>query len=185
MLVGLRLRDDGGPATSLDLNPDTHPVASIVTYRFPQRGNLPPVKLTWYEGVRPARPIELEDGRRMGHTEGGVIFKGRKGKLVAGVYGEDPRLIPEDRMKAYKKPDKTISRVEDSHEQDWVRACKNGQPAGADFEYSGLLTEVCLLGNVAKRVDARIEWEGDNMKVTNLPEANKYIRTQYRDGWSL
>jgi len=172
-------------ATSLDLNPDTHPVASIVTYRFPARGDLPPVKLTWYEGLRPPRPIELEDGRRMGHIEGGVLFKGSKGTLMAGVYGEDPRLIPESKMKEYKQPPKTIPRVEDSHEQDWVRACKDGRPADADFEYSCLLTEVCLLGNVAKRVDARIEWDGANMKVTNLPEANKYIHTPYREGWTL
>jgi len=148
-------------ATSLDLNPDTHPVSSIVTYRFGARGDLPPVKLTWYDG------------------------KGSKGKLMAGVYGEGARLIPESRMKEYKQPPKTIPRVKGSHEQDWVRACKDGQPAGADFEYSGLLTEVCLLGNVARRVDARIEWDADNMKVTNLPEANKYVRTQYREGWSL
>ncbi|MFQ5835837.1 MAG: gfo/Idh/MocA family oxidoreductase, partial [bacterium] len=171
--------------TERGTDPDTHPVASIVTYRFPQRDNMPPVKLTWYEGVRPPRPTELEDGRRMGHTEGGVLFKGSKGKLVAGVYGEGPRLIPESRMKEYKQPPKTIPRVEDSHEQDWVRACKSGQPAGADFEYSGLLTEVCLLGNVAKRVDARIEWNGVSMEVINLPEANKYIRTRYREGWTL
>jgi predicted dehydrogenase len=172
-------------ATSLDLNPDTHPLASIVTYQFPAREGLPPVKLTWYEGVRAPRPLELEDGRRMGHTEGGSLFKGTKGKLVGGVYGEDPRLIPESRMKQYKLPPKTIPRVAGSHEQDWVRACKAGKRAGADFEYSGLLTEICLLGNVAKRMDARIEWDGPNMKVTNLPEANECIRTAYREGWKL
>jgi predicted dehydrogenase len=172
-------------ATSLDLNPDTHPVASIVTYQFPARGDLPPVKLTWYDGLRPPRPAELEDGRRMGHAEGGSLFKGSKGKLVAGVYGEGPRLIPESSMKAYETPDKTIPRVEGSHEMDWVRACKNGRKAGADFEYSGPLTEVCLLGNVARRMDARIEWDAENMKVINLPEANKYVRTQYREGWRL
>jgi predicted dehydrogenase len=172
-------------ATSLDLNPDTHPLASVVTYQFPARAGLPPVKLTWYDGLRPPRPAELEDGRRMGHAEGGLLFKGTKGKLVGGVYGEDPRLIPESKMKEYKLPPKTIPRVAGSHEQDWVRACKSGQRAGADFEYSSLLTEICLLGNAAKRVDARIEWEGPNMKVTNLPEANQHIRTTYREGWSL
>ena len=172
-------------ASSLDLNPDTHPVASIVTYRFPARGDLPPVKLTWYDGLRPPRPIELEDGRRLGNVEGGALFKGSKGKLMAGVYGEGARLIPESRMQEYEQPPKTITRVKDSHEQDWVRACKSGREAGADFEYSGLLTEVCLLGNVARRVDARIEWDPEKMKVTNLPEANKYIRTEYRQGWSL
>ncbi len=172
-------------ATSLDLNSDIHPIASVVTYQFPARGDLPPVKLTWYEGVRAPRPPELEDGRRLGHVEGGSLFKGAQGKLVAGVCGEDPRLIPESRMKAYKLPPKTLPRVEGSHEQDWVRACKAGKQAGADFEYSGLLTEICLLGNIAKRMDARIEWDGPNMKVTNLPEANKYVRTTYREGWTL
>ncbi len=172
-------------ATSLDLNPDTHPLASIVTYQFPAREGFPPVKLTWYDGLRPPRPAELEDGRQMGHTEGGVLFKGTKGKLVGGVYGESPRLIPESRMKEYKLPPKTIPRVEGSHEQDWVRACKSGRRAGADFEYSALLTEICLLGNVAKRVDTRIEWDGPGMKVTNLPQAQKYIQTPYREGWTL
>ena len=66
-----------------------------------------------------------------------------------------------------------------------MRACKSGHKAGADFEYSGLLTEICLLGNVARRVDGRIEWDGANMKVTTLPEANQYIRTRYREGWTL
>ncbi len=172
-------------ASSLDLNPDTHPVASIVTYRFPARGDLPPVKLTWYDGLRAPRPEELEDGRRMGHTQGGSLFKGTKGKLVAGVYGEGPRLIPESAMKAYEQPAKTIPRVKGSHEQDWARACKTGGRAGADFDYSGPLTEVCLLGNVARRMDARIEWDAEKMEVTNLPAANKYVRTEYRNGWSL
>ncbi|MEN6576760.1 MAG: Gfo/Idh/MocA family oxidoreductase [Phycisphaerales bacterium] len=172
-------------ATSLDLNPDTHPIASIVTYQFPAREGFPPLKLTWYDGLRAPRPPELEDGRQFGHTEGGALFRGTKGKLVGGVYGESPRLIPESRMKQYKLPPRTIPRVGDSHEQDWVRACKNGQRAGADFEYSALLTEICLLGNVARRVDARIEWNGPEMRVTNLPEANKYIRTEYREGWKL
>ncbi len=172
-------------ATSLDLNPDSHPVASIVTYQFDARGDLPPVKLTWYDGLRAPRPQELEDGRQFGNVEGGALFKGSKGKIMAGVYGEGARLIPESRMKEYKQPPKTIPRVKGSHEMDWVRACKDGKPAGADFEYSGPLTEVCLLGNVARRVDARIEWDPVNMKVTNLPEANKYIRAPYRKGWSL
>ena len=172
-------------ATSLGLNADTHPLASIVTYQFPPRGNLPPVRLTWYEGLRAPRPDELEDGRTMGDREGGVVFKGSKGKLTCGTYGNGPRLIPESRMKDYKRPPKTLPRVGDSHEMDWARACKAGKPAGAGFDYSGPLTEVCMLGNAARRADARIEWDAKNLKVTNLPEANQLIRTEYRRGWSL
>jgi predicted dehydrogenase len=171
-------------ATSCALNPETHPLANIVTYRFPARGDRPPVKLTWYDGLRAPRPAELEEGRNM-PAEGGVIFKGSKGKIMAGVYGDAPRLIPERLMQEAARPPETIPRVQGTHEQDWVRACKAGTKAGASFEYSGPLTEICLLGNVAKRLDTRICWDSANMKVTNNPEAEPLIRRPYRDGWSL
>jgi predicted dehydrogenase len=171
-------------ATSSDLNPDTHPVASVITFRFPARGNLPPVKLTWYEGVRAPRPLELEDGRKL-RADGGVIFKGSKGVLVGGVYGESPRLLPEKRMQEYQRPPKTLPRLSVSHEMHWVDCCKTGRPANANFSYSAALTELCLLGNVAKRVDTRIEWDAVAGQVTNVSAANEYLRGEYRAGWSL
>ena len=171
-------------ATSCGNTGEVHPLSAIVTFHFAAREGLPPVKLTWYEGTRCPRPAELEDGRKM-PGEGGVLFKGARGTIMCGVYGDGPRIIPESKMKDTKLPDKTLPRVGTSHEQDWVRACKTGQPAGADFAYSGPLTETCLLGNIAKRLDARIDWDAANMKVTNLPDANRYVRTEYRQGWSL
>ena len=172
-------------ATTLAGGGETHPVAAIVTYQFPARENLPPVKLAWYEGLQAPRPAELEDGRKMGHPEGGAIFKGDKGKLMCGVYGESPRLIPESRMKAYKRPEETIPRIKTSHEQDWANACKTGKQPGASFDYSGPLTEMVLLGNIAKRMNRRLDWDDKNMKITNIPEANKYVCPQYRSGWTL
>jgi len=171
-------------ATSCGNTKEVHPLSAIVTFHFAAREGLPPVKLTWYEGTRCPRPADLEDGRKM-PGEGGVLFKGTQGTIMCGVYGDGPRIIPESKMKDTKLPDKTLPRIGTSHEQDWVRACKTGQPAGADFAYSGPLTETCLLGNIAKRLDARIDWDAANMKVTNLPEANRYVRTEYREGWSL
>ncbi len=172
-------------ATSMNMNPDTHPLAAIITFEFPARGDLPPVKLTWYDGLRAPRPKELEDGRRQGDGEGGVIFKGSKGKLMCGTYGNGACLLPTSRMKQFQPPPKTIPRVPDSHEQDWVRACKGGPAAGANFDYSGPLAEVCTLGNVAKRMDTRIEWDAEAFKVTNLDAANAHVRKTYREGWSL
>jgi len=171
-------------ATSCGLNAETHPLTAIVTYRFPARGDRPPVKLTWYEGTRAPRPEELEDGRKM-PDEGGLVFKGAKGKIMCGVYGDGPRLIPEKLMQEAVRPERSIGRVEGSHERDWARACKAGTKAGAAFEYSGPLTEICLLGNVAKRLDTRIAWDAANLRVTNAPEAEALIRRPYRPGWSL
>ena len=171
-------------ATSCGNTREVHPLSAIVTFEFPARAELPPLKLTWYEGTRPPRPADLEDGRKV-PAEGGALLKGTKGTIMCGVYGESPRIIPETRMKEAKLPPKTLPRVGTSHEMDWVRAAKTGTPAGADFSYSGPLTEVCLLGNLAKRLDARIRWDAENLKVTNLPEADQYVRTEYRKGWSL
>lgn len=171
-------------ATSCGNTPEVHPLSAIVTFKFPARQGFPPLKLTWYEGTRPPRPDDLEDGRQW-PAEGGALIKGAKATIMAGVYGNSPRIIPERKMKEAILPAKTLPRIKGSHESDWVRACKTGEPAGADFAYSGPLTETCLLGNIAKRVDARIEWDSANVKITNLPEADRYVRTEYRKGWSL
>ena len=171
-------------ATSCGNTAEVHPLSVIVTFQFPAREGLPPLKLTWYEGTRAPRPAELEDGRRV-PAEGGVFFKGAKGTIMADVYGGSPRIIPESKMREAKLPPKTLPRVRGSHEQDWVRACKTGARAGADFCYSGPLAEMCCLGNIAKRVDTRIHWDAKNLKVTNHPEANRYVRVEYRKGWEL
>ena len=171
-------------ATSCGNSTEVHPLSAIITFRFPERQGFPPLKLNWYEGTRPPRPADLEDGRNM-PQEGGLLFKGTKGTIMAGVYGSSPRVFPEAKMRDLKLPDKTIPRVRGSHENDWASAAKTGAKAGACFEYSGPLTEICLLGNVAKRADTRIEWDAANLKVTNHPKANQYVRTEYRKGWSL
>jgi len=172
-------------ATTCGNTAEVHPLSAIVTYQFPAREGFPPLKLTWYEGTRPPRPADLEDGRHL-PAEGGIIIKGSTASIMAGVYGGSPRIIPEAKMKELVLPAKGTARFHGrSHEMNWVNACKTGEPAGADFSYSGPLTEVCLLGNIAQRVDARIEWDVAELKVTNLPEANRYVRTEYRKGWSL
>jgi predicted dehydrogenase len=159
-------------------NKETYPDASIVRYEFPERKDMPPVKLTWYDGgLKPARPAELEKERKLG--DGGVIFVGDKGVIMDG------RLVPESRMKDYKKPAKSIPRIAGTHEQNWIDACKGGPAACANFEYAGPLTETVLLGNVAIRTGKRIEWDGPNMKITNIPEANELLGRKYREGWTL
>ncbi len=173
-------------ASSTDMNDDTYPVASILKYEFPARGDLPPVSVTWYDGLQPPRPDELAPDRIFGNREGGVLFKGDKAKLMCGVYGESPQILPESSMKATRRPPKTIPRVNTSHEMDWVNGCKTGRQPSSNFDYAGPYNEMCVLGNVAKRMNQqKLLWDGEKMEVTNLPEANAWIRPPYRDGWSL
>ncbi|MCF7849011.1 MAG: Gfo/Idh/MocA family oxidoreductase [Kiritimatiellales bacterium] len=166
-------------------NAEVHPDQAIVTYRFPERKGLPPLKLTWYEGQEPPRPKELEAGRKL-PKQGGVLFKGDKGTIMCGVYGDSPRLIPESAMQAYQRPAKTLPRIDGTHEQEWIQAIKQGRKACADFSYSGPLTEMALLGNLAKRFPGReLKWDGPNMRVTNHEAANAWVKRPRRAGWSL
>ncbi|MGQ9671899.1 MAG: Gfo/Idh/MocA family protein [Candidatus Aminicenantales bacterium] len=175
-------------ASSTKFTKDSYPLAEIVTYQFPARGKLPPVKLVWYDGgLLPPRPKELPDGRMMGDEGGGCLFIGKKGILMCGTYGENPRLIPEDLMRSYKRPDKTIPRSPGIHEE-WIAAIKAGKKSTTDFEYSGKLTEIMLLGNIAVRMQAAktvLEWDPEKMEFPNLPEANPFIHKEYRAGWFL
>ena len=171
-------------ATSCGLNPDTHPLSAIITFNFAAQGGKPPMKLTWYEGTRPPRPPELPDDQKL-PAEGGVLFNGSKAKLVCGVYGDSPRLIPEAAMKAFARPPQTMSRPKGGIEGDWLSAIVEGRKACADFAYSARLTELTLLGNIAKRVDGRIVWDDVAQRVTNNEEANRYIKGSRRAGWEL
>jgi predicted dehydrogenase len=169
---------------------ETYPRSSIVRYKFPARGSLPPVALTWWDGgLMPPRPEELEEGRRMGDADGGALFLGDKGTLMCGCYGLEPRLVPEKRMKEFQPPSPSIERIPDGqqgHEKDWVRACKGGQPACSNFDYSGPLSEMVLLGNLAVRFpNQRLLWDGPGMKITNDDDADAYVRRRYREGWTL
>ncbi len=169
-------------------NKETYPSAEVVHYQFPARGNMPPVKLHWYDGgILPQRPDDLEPGRKI--PESGTIFVGDKGKLMCGTYSENPRIFPESKMKEYKRPPKTMRRVEggpEGHEKDWINACKGGPEASSNFDYSGPFTETVVMGNLAVlNPDKVLLWDGDNMKVTNDEQANATVRPKFREGWSL
>ena len=156
---------------------ETFPHASVVRYQFPARGDMPPMKLTWYDGgLKPATPEELEGTRKFRKT--GVMYVGDKGKMVDG------RLIPETRMQEYEQPPKTLPRSP-GHYVEWLRACKGGEPAGANFDFASLVTEVVLLGNIALRTRKKLYWDAANMKITNVADANKYLHFEYRSGWEI
>ena len=177
-----------GYGRRVDYN-DSYPPASIIHMSFPERGDMPPVKLHWYDGgLLPERPEDLEPERRM--PESGTIFVGDKGKMWCETYSESPRLIPETAMAAFTaRPPRTLPRVPDGragHERNWLDAIRQSGQAVSHFDYAGPFTEAVLLGNVSLRYPGtRLLWDAPTMKVTNLPEADQLIQHQYRPGWSL
>jgi len=151
-----------------------------VDYRYPARGKLAPVHLTWYHGV--AGP-DLNGKTTIRGYNSGVLFEGDKGNLVAGY--NNYRLLPEDRFKGFQPPKPTIARSV-GHHREWLQAIRNGGTTTCNFAYSGPLAETVLLGNVAYRAQAELEWDGTAGRLTNkVPQAEQYLRREYRKGWTL
>jgi predicted dehydrogenase len=174
-------------ASSTPVFKETVPLASNVHYQFPARGDMPPVKLHWYDGgLLPARPDELDEDERQLDPEDGIIFVGDKGKmLVTGWGGERPRLIPERRNQEYKRPPKTLPRSI-GHHKEWIAACKGGPATRSNFDFAGPLTEAVLLGALCiRRGGEKLNWDSSNLKITNSAEANSLLHYEYRKGWSL
>ncbi|MBI82880.1 MAG: oxidoreductase [Planctomycetaceae bacterium] len=171
-------------ATLAGLNTETFPVAAVIYYEFPARGKLPPVTMTWYEGgLLPPTPPVMSAGESL--PGNGALYIGSRGVMYHGSGGDMPRLAPVELAEEARQVPKTMPRSV-GHHLEWIEACKGGKPAMSNFGYSGPLTEIVLLGNLALRVPGRrIEWDGEKMKALNAPELDQHIRRDYRAGWTL
>jgi len=186
---------------------DSYPPSSKIHLQFPARNNKPPVELIWYDGgILPKRPAELLADEPMSNEDGGMIFYGTKGKLMAGLFGRNPTLLPTRRMKEMKLPAPIRALVpggEEGHQQQWVKACKKGYGTytSSSFDQAGPLTETVIMGNLAIRSynytekNARgndvypgrkkLLWDGENMRITNFEPANQYVKREYRGEWRM
>lgn len=169
---------------STPFNGVCYPHATQTFYEFPARGPMPPVRLTWYDGgLMPDKPEELGDEDL--NKGGGALLVGSKGKLLHDTYGVNPRLLPKALNDSYGKPPQKLPRIEnEDHEMNWVNAAKGKTQASCPFEYASRLTEVMLLGVVALRAGKKINYDGANMRVTNVAMANDFLRRDYREGWA-
>ena len=170
-------------AVSSRVTEEQPPNAAIITFQFPARGDLPPVKFVWYDGgMLPPRGIG--PGSEM--PESGSLMIGSEGMMLSeGDYGQEWGLFPEKKFADFKGPAETLPRISGHHHHEWIAACKGGPKAMSNFDYAALLTETILLGNLAVRTGQRLEWDGPNMKATNCPEAMQYVKREYRKGWTV
>jgi len=165
----------------------SYPMATTVHYHFPANGKRGPVKLYWYDGgLYPPRPDLLPDDLTL-VSEGGGIFIGDKGVLVHETYGDNPRLFPVSVAEEGAAVPRTIERIPDRHEMNWVRACKGETTASTPFEYGASLNETMLLGIAALRAGQgrKLYYDAENMQFANAPDANKFLTREYRTGWEI
>jgi len=155
-----------------------------VTYDYPARGILPPVTMKWYDGgKKPEILATLRDGQgnRLDWS-GGQLFVGADGMIISN-YGEH-RLLPEDKFADFQRPEPSIP-TSIGHHKEWTEAIKNGGSTTCNFDYSGALSEAVLLGVAAYRSGEPIEWDAENLTVTNSERAQQFIHKEYRKGWTL
>ena len=184
------------------------PLRNTIRWNFPARGNQPPVKVHWYDGYaddfdpklkdelpdealkaqnRPPIVAELEKKYGRNLRNGGTIIVGDEGIMYTGNYSGSPRILPEEKHRAFPVPEKELPRVRGTHQDDFLRACKDGKASCSDFSYSGPLTEMVLLGCLAEKagLGKKVQWDGQKMECTNLPELNSLVRREYRRGWEI
>ena len=182
----LELRDPTSvEAKSSEVNNETAPKWSEVTYQFPKNKNRGPVKLTWYDGGKKPDPALAKEKTLPAN---GSIIIGSKDTLYVPMYWGPGQFLSGAKTEDFKKVAEFLPKPKDfgsHHYQEWIDACKGGKPAYSNFDYAGPMTESVLLANVALRSEGKIEWDAKKMRITNLPEANKYVTHKYRGDWKL
>ena len=180
-----------------DVNTETYPGWARIVFQFPARGDMKPVKFTWYEGKKDGKLVHppeellskvLKTGQKL--SSSGSMLVGDKGILFSpNDYGESWKLLPEAAFADYKGPEKTLPRNGGGDlgmKKEWAEAMRGGKPAMSNFDYAAMLTETILLGNVAVRAGGKLlEWNGPELKFTNDTAANKFLHYEYRKGWTL
>jgi hypothetical protein len=159
-------------------NDYSFPAASTIRFKFAAKGDRPALDLYWYDGgMRPRTPEELE--RENGELPAeGMMFVGEKGRILAGFHGDKPRLLSGDKPGEWPLP-KPVN-------GDWVKAFLGGEPTCGNFLLAGPISEAFNLGAISLRLGGkRLLWDAANMKITNRPEAEKYLTREYRKGWEI
>ena len=172
-------------AQNSGLGKETYAAWQIITFEFAARGARPALKMTWHDGGKlPPKPADLAD--EVDLADNGILFIGEKGTMLCGGWSGAPRLFPATRRASFPLPPKTIPRSI-GHRAEWIQACKDRKPedAKAGFAYSGPFTEALLVGNLAVRLQKRIEWDSANLRARNVPEAEALVRKQYRAGFGI
>ncbi len=177
-------------------NDFSFPAACTVRMRFAPKGDRAGLDIFWYDGgIKPATPEELmAEGKEL--DEEGMMLVGDKGKVLAGFRGEDPRLIPEARMRAYRTANNLPEpaprqrggggRQGGTRDAAWIAAFKGGPASYGDFLLAGPLCDAMNLASISLRMGGRrLLWDSTAMKITNIAEANKLLTREYRPGWEI
>jgi predicted dehydrogenase len=175
----LKLRHPVSVEAEGPVHPESAARWTVARQEYPARGDLPAVRLTWYNGGPYPAFVKEEKVPEWGSA---VLFVGSQGMLIAD-YGRH-QLLPEEKFADFKRPEPYIPESI-GHHREWVEACKKGGATTCNFDYSGALTEAALLCNVALRAGEKLNWDAKNLKAVGSAKAEGFLRREYRRGWTL
>ena len=190
---------------------ERYPTGSRLRWDVPARGDMPAVKMFWYEGLRKDTQAEATGGLRaavgnarnlppiladlqkqypdeeIDDANGSTLYIGQKGVIFTRCYGERMHVLPIEKMRDITAPAKTLPRPTDIFIDFITAALEGRKDTAVSFDYGTRLTEFALLGNLAQHVGPgrKVEWDGPNMKVKNIPELNQWVKREYRQGWRV
>jgi predicted dehydrogenase len=186
---------------------ERYPIGCRLRWDYPAREGMPAVKVYWYDGVRkgvknagegdtgdnvdaasrnvPPLVVELQKKYNRKLDSNGTLYVGDKGVMYTGTYGGGTRILPEEAHKAFPPPPQTLPRVKGGHHASFFNAVRTGEPASSNFEVAAKLTEMILLGCLAIKagLKKKVEWDGERMVCTNIPDLNRHLKREYRKGW--
>jgi predicted dehydrogenase len=180
---------DCSPALTDPSAKETAPLWSILQIEFPARGDKPPVTMMWYDGGK-LPPQDLFQGEKLITHDGGSLVIGTKGTLFTRTWhgGETDAdmfvMLPRKSWEGFQPPAPTLTRPT-SHHQEWVDGCRGKTTPLSNFGYASVLTESLLIGDVALRVGKSLQWDHEGMRATGAPEADQFIKPEFRTGWAL
>ena len=180
-----RTTDENGAQTMIPIKV-AFPWTSVFRWKFPRIGTGAPLDLFWYDGgIKPHNPPELEADDKVLESEG-MMFVGDTGKIIAGFRCENPRIIPNARMKEITGAENAPSVTQADTTSTWIEAILNKKQSPGNFKSAAVVNETALLAMVALRAGTRIKYDPQAMKVTSPESANQYLqRSEYRKGWEL
>ncbi len=161
------------------------PKSGTIRMMYPAHGDNGPIDIFWYDGgIKPITPDELFPmGEEL--SEEGMLFVGTEGKILGGFGGENPRILPEARARRFADALTTDTSNLKQQPQEWIDAVKNGTGCRAAFENVQGLAEATCLANLSLRLNKRLVWDSKKAQITSDPDADKYLKRTYRDGWEL
>lgn len=163
-----------------------------IYWEIPARGKWPAITFQWYNGPAPGleellKPIlqDAPEKQRGLWRFAGALIVGEKGTIHTTGHNATFRLMPADRFTGVQCDRPESVPASRGPEQDWLDACRGGPAPWSQFDYAAALNEFLMLGNIATQFEQPIEYDPLAMKITNLPEADALLRSEYRQGWSL